>query len=145
VLAAWRSLLAADGPLGGRPVTRVIATHMHPDHMGMAGWLTRKHECAAVDDARGIPDVPHPGRRHRPRGAGRRDPLLPPLRLAEEALDVYRARFGGFGKYLHALPDSFRRIVDGELITIGAHTTGGWWSAAAIRRNMPAWSATNSG
>ena len=28
----------------------------------------------------------------------------------EEALDIYRTRFGGFGKYLHALPDSFRRL-----------------------------------
>ncbi|MGR3484182.1 MAG: MBL fold metallo-hydrolase [Paracoccaceae bacterium] len=26
------------GPLGGRPVTRVIVTHHHPDHVGMAGW-----------------------------------------------------------------------------------------------------------
>ncbi|MEX0283043.1 MAG: MBL fold metallo-hydrolase [Paracoccaceae bacterium] len=27
------------GPLGGRPVTRVIATHHHPDHIGLAGWF----------------------------------------------------------------------------------------------------------
>src|SRR5690606_15273312 len=41
--AAWRTLMA--GPLGGRPITRVFATHMHPDHIGMAGWLTRKFDC----------------------------------------------------------------------------------------------------
>ena len=35
--AAWEAALA--GPLGGRPVTRVIATHAHPDHVGCAGWL----------------------------------------------------------------------------------------------------------
>lgn len=28
-----------DGPLGGRPLTRVLATHHHPDHIGLAGWL----------------------------------------------------------------------------------------------------------
>jgi len=39
----------------------------------------------------------------------------------EEALDVYRTRFGGFGKYMHALPDSFRRISDGKTVRIGAH------------------------
>lgn len=33
----WRDLLA--GPLGGRPVNRVIITHHHPDHIGMAGWF----------------------------------------------------------------------------------------------------------
>ena len=41
--AAWRELLG--GALGGRPLTRVIVTHMHPDHVGMAGWLTRRFDC----------------------------------------------------------------------------------------------------
>jgi glyoxylase-like metal-dependent hydrolase (beta-lactamase superfamily II) len=36
---------------------------------------------------------------------------------------VYRARFGGFGKFVHALPDSFRRLSDGESFAIGRH---GW-------------------
>ena len=35
--AIWQSLLA--GPLGGKPVARVIVTHHHPDHVGMAGWF----------------------------------------------------------------------------------------------------------
>jgi glyoxylase-like metal-dependent hydrolase (beta-lactamase superfamily II) len=33
----WRALLA--GPLGGRPVRRVVVTHHHPDHVGLAGWF----------------------------------------------------------------------------------------------------------
>jgi glyoxylase-like metal-dependent hydrolase (beta-lactamase superfamily II) len=33
----WQALL--DGPLSAKPVTRVIATHHHPDHIGMAGWF----------------------------------------------------------------------------------------------------------
>ena len=33
----WEAIL--DGPLAGRPVGRVILTHHHPDHIGMAGWL----------------------------------------------------------------------------------------------------------
>lgn len=36
-VALWESLLA--GPLAAKPVTRVIATHHHPDHIGMAGWF----------------------------------------------------------------------------------------------------------
>ena len=133
VLAAWRSLLAADGPLGGRPVTRVIATHMHPDHMGMAGWLTRKHDarlwmtreeylmCRTLTADTG---------REAPEDAIR---FYRRCGWTEEALDVYRARFGGFGKYLHALPDSFRRIVDGESITIGAHR----WRVVVGRGHSP--------
>jgi glyoxylase-like metal-dependent hydrolase (beta-lactamase superfamily II) len=33
----WRALF--DGPLAGKPVGRVIVTHYHPDHIGLAGWL----------------------------------------------------------------------------------------------------------
>lgn len=36
-VAIWESLLA--GPLCGRDVRRVIVTHHHPDHVGMAGWF----------------------------------------------------------------------------------------------------------
>lgn len=33
----WQKLL--DGPLKGRPINRLIVTHHHPDHMGLAGWF----------------------------------------------------------------------------------------------------------
>ena len=40
VRAAWEKIF--DGPLAGRRVTRVLVTHMHPDHVGLAGWLTER-------------------------------------------------------------------------------------------------------
>ena len=33
----WRDLMARE--LGGRPITRVILSHHHPDHVGLAGWF----------------------------------------------------------------------------------------------------------
>ncbi len=33
----WRALLRTT--LAGRPVTRLIVSHFHPDHIGNAGWL----------------------------------------------------------------------------------------------------------
>ena len=33
----WESLL--NGPLKGKPVARVLVTHHHPDHIGLAGWF----------------------------------------------------------------------------------------------------------
>ena len=35
--ARWREL--RQGLLAERPLTRILATHYHPDHMGLAGWL----------------------------------------------------------------------------------------------------------
>ena len=37
VREAWENILS--GPLGGKPVSRVILTHHHPDHIGLAGWF----------------------------------------------------------------------------------------------------------
>lgn len=36
----WGQLFA--GPLAGRKVVRLIVTHFHPDHAGLAGWLTER-------------------------------------------------------------------------------------------------------
>ncbi|WP_439109852.1 MBL fold metallo-hydrolase [Lentibacter sp.] len=36
-VAMWEDLLKTA--LGGKPVSRVILTHHHPDHIGMAGWF----------------------------------------------------------------------------------------------------------
>jgi glyoxylase-like metal-dependent hydrolase (beta-lactamase superfamily II) len=33
----WQHIVAQE--LGGRTVTRLIVTHFHPDHIGLAGWL----------------------------------------------------------------------------------------------------------
>ncbi|SEP79560.1 Glyoxylase, beta-lactamase superfamily II [Thalassovita taeanensis] len=39
-VALWEDLLA--GPMGGKPVSRVILTHHHPDHVGMVGWFIER-------------------------------------------------------------------------------------------------------
>ena len=35
--AVWREMI--DGPLAGKPIKRVVVTHHHPDHVGLAGWF----------------------------------------------------------------------------------------------------------
>lgn len=115
---AWRQLFA-DVLTG--PVTRVFVTHMHPDHIGMAGWLTRKFGCRlwisrleylscralSVDTGREAPDD----------AIG----FIQRAGWNDEAVETYRTRFGSFGKLIYALPDSYRRLHDGEEITIGEH------------------------
>lgn len=116
---AWRKAFA--GPLAGMKVSRVFVTHMHPDHIGMAGWLTRKFDCRlwitrleflmcrslAADTGREAPDD-----------------AIEFYKAAgwdEDALENYKAKFGGFGRGLHALPDSFHRLTDGDEVKIGDH------------------------
>jgi glyoxylase-like metal-dependent hydrolase (beta-lactamase superfamily II) len=40
IKALWQQIIAQE--LGGRTVTRLIVTHYHPDHIGLAGWLTER-------------------------------------------------------------------------------------------------------
>jgi glyoxylase-like metal-dependent hydrolase (beta-lactamase superfamily II) len=117
---AWRAAFA--GALGGKPVTRVICTHLHPDHVGLAGWIVRKFDCRlwmtrleyfqcrmlVADTGR---EAPEDGVRFF-KAAG----------WDEDAIENYKARFGGFGKAIYALPDSYRRLSDGEDFDIGGKT-----------------------
>ena len=43
VKSHWQTIF--DTYLEGRPITRVIATHLHADHTGLAGWITHKWGC----------------------------------------------------------------------------------------------------
>ncbi|MFT6287503.1 MAG: glyoxylase-like metal-dependent hydrolase (beta-lactamase superfamily II) [Alcanivorax sp.] len=113
----WEKLFT--GFMANKPVVRVICTHLHPDHVGLAGWLTERFGCElwmsreeflmcramTADTGREAPDVAI----NFYRAAG----------YNEEQLERYRNRFGGFGKAISTLPDSFRRLVDRETITVG--------------------------
>ncbi|MEO9229796.1 MAG: MBL fold metallo-hydrolase [Devosia sp.] len=116
-VATWRELFERSSD--PRPIRRVFVTHMHPDHVGMAGWFARRPNTevwmtrleylscrAAVSDSG----------REAPRVA------LDFYRAAgwsEAALESYRARFGNFGTHIHALPDSYCRLRDGQELRIG--------------------------
>lgn len=38
--AAWESIF--HDALGGKPILRVLVTHCHPDHVGLADWICRR-------------------------------------------------------------------------------------------------------
>ncbi|PTS88539.1 MULTISPECIES: MBL fold metallo-hydrolase [unclassified Caulobacter] len=117
---AWRAAFA--GALEGKPITRVICTHLHPDHVGLAGWIVRKFDCRlwmtrleyfqcrmlVADTGR---EAPEDGVR-----------FFTAAGWDEDAIENYKARFGGFGKAIYALPDSYRRLSDGEDFDIGGKT-----------------------
>jgi len=115
--ATWERLLA--GPLGGRPVRRVIVTHHHPDHIGLAGWFqargaelwtTRTAWLFARMLRLDAQDRPSPEMLAFWRAAG-----MAPAILAERAA----LRPNLYPDMVAPLPLGFRRIVQGEVIAAG--------------------------
>jgi len=116
---AWRLLMSRATDRRG--LTRVFVTHMHPDHIGMAGWLTRKFSvrlwmsrgeylsCRAMVSDTGREAPPDAIDFYRRAG------------WSDVAIETYRTRFGNFGKHIHALPDSYVRLQDEQVLRIGAH------------------------
>jgi glyoxylase-like metal-dependent hydrolase (beta-lactamase superfamily II) len=117
--AAWRTLFETS--LHKRPIRRVFVTHMHPDHIGMAGWLTRRFRCrlwtTRLEYLNCRVLVSDSGRDAPPDGVD----FYKRAGWSDAAIERYLARFGDFGKHIHALPDSFRRLQDGDEIAVGAH------------------------
>ncbi|MNJ39388.1 Hydroxyacylglutathione hydrolase [compost metagenome] len=120
-VSAWQALLAADGPLGGLGVTRVFVTHMHPDHVGMAGWLSEVHGCDLW-----MTFGEYMNCRVLVADCGRAAPAssLNFYRRAgwhAAAIDSYRIGYGGFGRYISPMPQGYRRLRDGDTLRIGEH------------------------
>ncbi|WP_375552844.1 MBL fold metallo-hydrolase [Rhodophyticola porphyridii] len=113
----WADLLA--GPLGGDPVTRVIATHHHPDHIGLAGWFVENGaELLTTRTAWLMARMLVLDEQDRPtvetlrfwRSAG-----MEPGILAQRAQE----RPFNFADMVHALPLGYTRIAEGDVITAG--------------------------
>jgi len=122
IAQAWRKLLGNGGALARGGLTRVFVTHMHPDHVGLAGWLTRQFRCRLW-----MTRMEYLARRIVVADIGREAPddFVSFYRQAgwdADTIELYRAYFGGFSKYVYALPDSYRRVCDREEIRIGDYT-----------------------
>jgi glyoxylase-like metal-dependent hydrolase (beta-lactamase superfamily II) len=118
---AWEQVFATE--LQGLPVLRVICTHMHPDHIGLAHWLTARWQCrlwisatdwnAARVASTGIGDA-HSG--HGAADFYARHGMNDPVALAE-----LRARANVYASMVRKVPDQFRRLMDGSRLRIGAN------------------------
>ena len=122
--AAWEQVFAND--LQGLPVLRVIVTHMHPDHVGLAHWLTGRwstpdHECrlwmsatdynaartACMPSAKAAVLTPQFAQAH-----GITDP---------DAIEKLKGRGSHFASLVPAMPERFARLLDGDVLRIGEH------------------------
>jgi len=114
--AIWRSVF--ENQMGGAPVTRVICTHLHPDHTGLAGWICRRFDapllmtraeyflCRLMAADTGTP-APQAGIEFYKRAG-----------LDAEQIELYKSRFGGFGKAISPMPHGYERLQDGETLIL---------------------------
>ncbi len=108
----WRKLLA-ERVRPDKPLKRVIVTHMHPDHIGTAGWLCYKYgaelwmtrleyttcRMLLADTDR---EAPEAGIEFYRRAGWNTDQI-----------ENYKERFGGFGRGVMPVPESYFRLKDG--------------------------------
>lgn len=113
----WQHTFAAA--MRGDPASHVVATHLHPDHVGCAGWLAHRFDVdlwmtreeymlcriLAADTGRSAPEEGI----HFYAGAG----------FSADNLASYKSQFGMFGKFVHALPEAYQRMSDNDVLTFG--------------------------
>jgi len=116
--AIWETVLA--GPLSGKPVRRVVVTHHHPDHVGLAGWFQKKFDAELVttrtawlfarmltlDDQ----DLPSEETLRHWKAAGM-DPEIYAKRADERPFN--------FADIVYPMPLGFKRVKEGDVIRIG--------------------------
>jgi len=115
--AIWGALLA--GPLAGKPVTRIIGTHHHPDHIGLAGWFQAQGAELAMSRTAWL--------------MARMLCLDEQPTYPVQALEFYRRagmdadilaqrhteRPFNFADCVHPMPVGFTRLAEGDTITLG--------------------------
>ena len=114
--------------LDGLPIVRVIVTHMHPDHIGLAHWLcqrwtTPQHTCrlwmSATDHlaARTLSQqAPMDGRQ------GMADFFASHGLRDESQLQAIRGRANYYPNLVPAVPQQYRRLQGGDSVSIGQRT-----------------------
>ena len=128
--AVWQKLL--DTELAGRPVSRIIVTHLHPDHAGGAGWLaeqtgarllmTRDEYLSARLLSADKPPPP-PATLDFYRAAG----------FSDAQLTSYAERYGVYRRIVSPLPTTYQRLQGGDRLQIGEHE----WQVLIGRGHSP--------
>lgn len=127
----WRKVFA--GSMGGQPATHVIATHLHPDHVGCADWLvtefgvdlwmTREEYllCRILIGDTGKEAPPEGLRFYRAAG------------FSDEQIARYKENFGMYGKFVRSMPQAYRRMQDGERLQFAGYE----WEVIVGRGHSP--------
>ena len=116
--AAWETIFVNE--LQGLPVLRVIVTHMHPDHMGLAHWLTEKWGVRLWVSATDYPAARMASNGLATIGGEATARFMASHGLTDEASQTsIKARTNYYADMVPQLPASFRRLQEGDTLQIG--------------------------
>jgi glyoxylase-like metal-dependent hydrolase (beta-lactamase superfamily II) len=119
--AAWEQVFAHH--LDGLPVLRVIVTHMHPDHIGNAQWLTERWNCRLWISATDWYAARLASQSTTGFGGDDAAAFFGEHGLVDpEAIAKVRGRGGYYASMVPQVPRRFRRMMDGLAIRIGDHS-----------------------
>src|SRR5438445_10662982 len=126
-IAAWTSLF--EGPLSRVKISRLIVTHSHPDHVGLAGWIIDRFNCELhMSQVEYLQSVYHQNRGTEERRNAQRL-FFRRHGMDENLTDTLLARGQDYLQRVSILPPSYGRIAHGDEISIGSrrlkHGTGG--------------------
>jgi glyoxylase-like metal-dependent hydrolase (beta-lactamase superfamily II) len=117
---AWERIF--DSELDGLPVLRVIVTHMHPDHVGLAHWLTQRWDCRMWISATDYNAARLASSSTTGFGGGSAAIFMASHGLTDpDAVEKIKGRSNYYASMVPRLPDSFRRLLGGDVIRIGGH------------------------
>ena len=111
-IAAWTTLL--EGPVKTIRIRRLIVTHSHPDHVGLAGWIVERFGCPLVmSQVEYLQSVYHQNRGTEERRKAQR--LFFRRHGMDESLtDKLLGRGQDYLKRVSVLPPAYRRISHGD-------------------------------
>jgi glyoxylase-like metal-dependent hydrolase (beta-lactamase superfamily II) len=126
--AAWEEVFARS--LDGLPVLRVIVTHMHPDHIGLADWLCERWGCRLWISATDWNAARMASQQTTGFGGDSAARFFRAHGLSDQAaLDKVRARRNYYASMVPSVPSAFRRLMDGQHLAIG---TADWQAIAGF-------------
>ena len=118
--AAWDQVF--DNHLDGLPALRLVVTHMHPDHIGLAHWLTERWQVRMWVSSTDYNAARNASRSTTGFGGEQSAAFFASHGLADpEAIAKVRARSNYYAGMVPELPTQYRRLMDGMAVDIGGH------------------------
>nr|WP_255616766.1 MBL fold metallo-hydrolase [Microvirga puerhi] len=115
--SVWQTLLA--GPLAGQRLTRLIVTHFHPDHIGLAGWLSQRFDLPVLTSLSSYFGCLNMSLSPEARASKPYRDFYLSHGMAPETADFVVTRGRTYPQMVTPLPPTFSRVVAGEVLTIG--------------------------